>query len=162
MQPKSALFISTVLTTFVLAVLAGVVIKYQSAATVAEAQAPVATDVAVVEVLPTATATQLAPLTPEAAAALAAQFLNKTDLYSVELSSLNGVDAFLVTFSSGDLVYVGMDGQILSTIAPPPPVIAYVPALPVQNNQSGNTGGNNRPPRHRGGDDDGGGGGGDD
>jgi hypothetical protein len=32
----------------------------------------------------------------------------------VEFTQFESIDAFLVTFSSGDLVYVGLDGQILS------------------------------------------------
>ena len=53
-------------------------------------------------------------MTPEQASQLAAQVIGRTDLYSVETSKLNGVDAYLVTFSSGDLVYVSLTGQILS------------------------------------------------
>jgi hypothetical protein len=53
-------------------------------------------------------------VTPEEAAQIAARYLNRTDLYSVEGAQFNGVSAYLVTFSSGDLVYVSLDGQVLS------------------------------------------------
>jgi hypothetical protein len=32
----------------------------------------------------------------------------------VEITQLDGVDVYLVTFSSGDIVYMSLDGQILS------------------------------------------------
>ena len=65
---------------------------------------------------PTATAPAPAPttVTPQEAAQIAARYLNRTDLYSVESSQYNGASAYLVTFSSGDIVYVGTDGQVLA------------------------------------------------
>jgi hypothetical protein len=118
---KSTLFVSAVLTTFLLVMLIGVVSAYQamtktnpvivSTVDPAARQQPVS-DVDNAPVLtPIA---QAAPVTPEQAAQLAAQVIGRTDLYSVETSKLDGVDAYLVTFSSGDLVYVGLTGQILS------------------------------------------------
>ncbi len=53
-------------------------------------------------------------VTPEEASQIAARYLNRTDLYSVESAQYNGASAYMVTFSSGDIVYVGADGQILS------------------------------------------------
>jgi len=47
------------------------------------------------------------------AAQIAARYLGRTDLYSVEVSQYNGASAYMVTFSSGDIVYVSLDGQIL-------------------------------------------------
>jgi hypothetical protein len=49
------------------------------------------------------------------AAAEAAKVLGRDDVYLTEYSQLNGADAYLVTFLSGDLVYVSMDGQVIST-----------------------------------------------
>ncbi len=49
------------------------------------------------------------------AAAEAAKVLGRDDVYLTEYAQLNGVDAYLVTFLSGDLVYVSMDGQVIST-----------------------------------------------
>ena len=128
---KSTLFISVVLTTFMLAVLYGVVSAYQSIVTPAE--------VAVVQSQPTVAAvvsqpvavvspTQEIPipvvnLTPEAAAALASEVLGRTDLYSVEVTQFEGADVYLVTFSSGDIVYVSLDGKILSISKLPVTVI---------------------------------------
>ncbi len=108
---KSTLFISAALTTFILAILFGVVSAYQktAASTPPTPQPTLETVQAVAE--PT-------PVTVEQAAALAAQFMNKQDLYSAEKSSYNNLPAYLITFSSGDKVYIGMDGQVLASVAP--------------------------------------------
>jgi hypothetical protein len=118
---KSTLFVSAVLTTFLLVMLIGVVSAYQAMTktnpVIVSAAAPAARQQPVSDVdnAPVLTPTsQAAPVTPEQAAQLAAQVIGRTDLYSVETSKLDGVDAYLVTFSSGDLVYVGLTGQILS------------------------------------------------
>ena len=63
---------------------------------------------------PAAAAPTAAAITPEQAAALASQVLGRTDLFSVETADFNGAQSYLVTFSSGDLVYVSPEGQILS------------------------------------------------
>lgn len=111
---KSTLFISAALTTFMLAILFGVVSAYQnivkSTPPVSEQPQPTA-EVAMVSVpMPT----QVTIITPEEAAALASQVINRTDLFSAEVAQLDGVDVYLITFSSGDLVYVSFKGQILS------------------------------------------------
>jgi hypothetical protein len=115
---KSSIFISVVLTTFVLAMLASVAYAYQEVAkakaSLVAAQATVTETVQPVEVGETPVPTQPTPVMAEQAAALAAQALGQNDLYSVELTTFNDADAYLVTFSSGNLVYVGLDGQILS------------------------------------------------
>jgi len=110
---KSTLFISAAITTFMLAVMFGVVSAYQ---TIVKSPQPVAdqTQPAAVEVASAPLPTEVTSITPEAAAALASQVINRTDLFSAEITQLNGVDVYLITFSSGDLVYVGFDGQILS------------------------------------------------
>jgi hypothetical protein len=85
----------------------------------------------VVAVVPTTTT-----ITLEEAASLASSVIGRTDLYASENTQLNGVDAYLVTFSSGDLVYVSLDGQILSISKLP---AKYVLSQPVaQNNGGGN------------------------
>ena len=157
---KSTLFISAVLTTFVLIVLVGVVSAYKKNTTDIAAANTQQDPSAVVADLSTATAAPI--LTPEEAAALAAQVIGHTDLYSVETSLFNNEPAYLVTFSSSDLVYVSLTGQILS-IGKLPTVYVSAPAAPTNNN-------NDKPKRPRptqpptGGGDDGGGddGGGDD
>ena len=55
--------------------------------------------------------TQVTSITPEEAATLASKVLDRTDLFSAEITQFDGVDAYLITFSSGDLVYVSLDGQ---------------------------------------------------
>jgi glucose/arabinose dehydrogenase len=117
---KSTLFISAVLTTFVMAMLAGVASAYQNVVQQNSQQQAAATQ-AQPEVQPQVkaishaqAAEQTFTLTPEEAAALAAQVLGHDDLFSVEVTDLNGETVFMVTFSSGDLVYVSMDGQIRS------------------------------------------------
>lgn len=111
---KSTLFISAALTTFMLAILFGVVSAYQnmvkSTPPVAEQPQPTAEVAMVSEPMPT----QVTIITPQEAAALASQVINRTDLFSAEVTQLDGVDVYLITFSSGDLVYVSFDGQILS------------------------------------------------
>lgn len=117
---KSTLFISAVLTTFVIAVLAGVVSAYQkmsgtdpiAANTVSNSESQV---IANSDSIPTPTEVQpVVSWTAQEAAALAAQVLGHDDLYSVEVTELNGESVYMVTFSSGDLVYVSLDGQIRS------------------------------------------------
>jgi hypothetical protein len=115
---KSTLFISAVLTTFVMAMLAGVASAYQNAlektaeqtATQVQAQ-PQPQVKAISHAIP---ADSQFTVTPEEAAGLAAQVLGREDLFSVEVTDLEGETVFMVTFSSGDLVYVSMDGQIRS------------------------------------------------
>jgi len=110
---KSTLFISAALTTFMLAVMFGVVSAYQKIVQPIQAlTAQVQPTQVVMASLPVPA--QTFPITAEAAAALASKVMNRTDLFSAEVTQLNGVDCYLVTFSSGDLVYVGIDGQILS------------------------------------------------
>jgi hypothetical protein len=126
---KSTLFISVVLTTFMLAVLFGVASAYQNiVGSTKFAAQPQSTEIMASQlaVVPTSqvVSTQAVNLTPEAAASIASKVLGRTDLYSVEVSQFEGADAFLVTFSSGDLVYVSLDGQILSISKLPVTVIA--------------------------------------
>ena len=110
---KSTLFISAALTTFTLAMIAGVVASayqgtFNSTGTVSQTSPTVE---AVVQDPPPPAQVLF---TPEQAAALAAQLLGRTDLYSVETADLNGASVFMVTFSSGDVVYISPDGQILA------------------------------------------------
>lgn len=136
---KSTLFISAVLTTFVLIVLVGVVSAYKkNTADIATTNTQQNTSAVMADL---STATTAPSITPEEAAALAAQVIGRTDLYSVETSQLNNDSAYLVTFSSGDLVYVSLSGQILS-IGKLPVVYVEAPAAPTNNN-------NDKPKRPR-------------
>jgi hypothetical protein len=130
---KTTLFISAVLTTFMLAVLAGVVsMNKKSSDVTAVVTEPAPTEV-VVE-LPQPTPTVAAFITPEQAAALAAQVLGHDDVYSVETSVFNGESVYLVTFSSGDLVYVSPQGMIVS-VTPAPVVVYSAPAASNEKNK---------------------------
>jgi hypothetical protein len=116
---KSTLFISAALTTFMLAILFGVVSAYQNIVKSTQpmaAQPQPTAEVAIVSAPPVIAPmpTQAMSITPEEAATLASQALNRTDLFSAEITQLDGVDVYLITFSSGDLVYVSFDGKILS------------------------------------------------
>ena len=108
MLPKKTILISAVLTAFVLSMLGGVAMALKGPAVSAAAAAPTLT----------------ASLTPQEAAAVASSVLNQQDVYSVESASFNGVDAYMVTFSSGQVAYVGLDGQILSITQIEPVVVA--------------------------------------
>ncbi len=107
---KSSLFISGLLTAFVLAVMAGVLTAYRSFG--GTSQASVQQSAPVAAAVP-------AGITAQQAAQVAASFLGRNDLYTVENSSFNGSSAFMVTFSSGDVVYVSPQGQVLSVSAAP-------------------------------------------
>jgi hypothetical protein len=145
MKPKSALFISATLTAFVLAILIGVISAFNTAKTseVAAAASPTqeaaATDV---PAQPDPRATQPAQVGPEQAASIAAQFMNKTDVYSVESTSINSINAFKVIFSSGEVVFVGLDGKIISTTKLQPTIVSVAPTAPPQkrNNSGGGSG----------------------
>lgn len=126
---KSTLFISTVLTIFMMATIFGVASAYQqivrtqsTAAQVSAVQvAPVAQ---VAPAQPAASVPTLTIVTPEQATTIASTFLNDTSVYSVETVDYQGVVAYLVTFSSGNLVYVSTIGEILAVSKIPPVVIA--------------------------------------
>ena len=53
-------------------------------------------------------------VSPEQAAQIAAVALGQSKIYSVESASFNGIPAYKVTFSSGDVAFVSMDGQLLT------------------------------------------------
>lgn len=136
---KSTLFISAALTTFMLAVLFGVVSAYQNIVKSAQPMTDQAQPTAAVEMVNVPMPTQATIITPEDAAALASQVIGRTDLFSAEITQFNGADVYLVTFSSGDLVYVGFDGQILSISK----IAVTVINQPAPNNGGGGNGGNN-------------------
>jgi hypothetical protein len=129
---KSTIFISAVLTTFALVMLYAVVSAYQSMSDVPEATPlPTETVTATSEPDPTLepAATQVV-ITPEQAAQMAVQVVGNQNLLSAESSNVNGTNAYKITFTNNDVVYVGLDGQILSIqIAP---VVVNVSAPVVQ------------------------------
>jgi hypothetical protein len=107
---KSSLFISAVLTSFVLAVLAGVFTVYRTFNN--NTQVSVQQSAQVAAVVPAA-------ISAQQASQVAAQYMGRSDLYAVEDASLNGISAYKVTFSSGDVVYISQQGQVLSAVAAP-------------------------------------------
>jgi hypothetical protein len=142
---KSTIFISAVLTTFALVMLYGVVSAYQSMSKLPDAT-PLPTDTATATSEPdptlVPTATQ-AVISPEQAAKTAAQVLGNPNLLSAESSSVNGANAYKITFTNNDVVYVGLDGQILGVQIAPVVTNVSVPVVqPVKhkkNNNSNNT-----------------------
>ena len=115
---KTPLFISGVLTSFVLVVLAGVVTAFRSSP-VPTVEAAVIQPTAT-EVPATATATAAPTIvSPEEAAQIASGILGQTDIYAVESSTFNGADAYKVTFSSGVVVYVSPTGEVVQVVPAP-------------------------------------------
>lgn len=150
---KSTVFISAVLTTFALVILYNVVSAYrennkaiemaaQSAASLAPAAtlAPIATD------LPSPT--EVVAITPEQAAQLAAQVVGNSNLLSAESSTFDGVDAYKITFTNNDVIYIGLEGQILSVQVAPVVVNVAVPAQPANNKKNGNGSNHNEHENH--------------
>jgi len=63
--------------------------------------------------------TSPAQVSPQQAAQIAAQYMGHSDLYSVETTSSNGATAYKVTFSSGNIVLVSLEGQVISVQSAP-------------------------------------------
>jgi uncharacterized membrane protein len=63
--------------------------------------------------------TSPAQVSPQQAAQIAAQYMGHSDLYSVETTSSNGATVYKVTFSSGNIVLVSLDGQVISVQSAP-------------------------------------------
>ncbi len=59
-------------------------------------------------------------ITPQQAAQIASQALGQTQVYSVETVQWNNMTVYQVTFSSGDIARIGMDGTVLSIQQAPP------------------------------------------
>jgi hypothetical protein len=136
---KSTVFVSAVLTTFALVMLYSLVSAYRGNKNFVEAAAlPAAT------LTPEATHTPVPTetfITPEGAAQLAAQVVGHEDLLSAESSQINGIDAYRITFTNNDVVYIGLDGQILSVQVAPVVINIAAPVKRIKNNNS-NSGNN--------------------
>jgi len=141
---KSTIFISSVLTTFALAMLYGVVKAYQNNMAFKESEAAVQPSETVNAPVPTdVPAPTPTILTLEEAAQLAAQVVGHDNLLSAETSNFNGVDAYLIKFTNNDVVYVDLNGQMLSVQVAPVFVNVAPPA-----NQNNNQNNNNRGEDH--------------
>ena len=161
MSNKFMFFLSTALTAFVLVTLYGVVTKMSSNPGVANAAAlaTATEEVVVVEattapeatVVPEATATPV--LNHDLAAMIAAKAINRQDVYSVELKTVNGVQGYEVVFGSNDVVFVDMNRQVVSISALPTAVMYYEPAATATPKKSssgsgGNGGDDHNEPEH--------------
>ena len=117
---KKALFLSVTITTFILACLGGVFSVYQAFAS-SDAQVATVQTVSQATIptnVPVAAVTTSQPVTPEQAASIAAAYLGQQNVYAVESAVINSVAAYKVIFSSGAIVYVGLDGKILQVEQP--------------------------------------------
>lgn len=123
---KSVTFISIAVTTFVLILLAGVVYAYQGSITsTSSAPAQASSDVqSVVLPLIASSPTDIPTISPQDAASIAVKFSNRTDLYSVELADFNSSQTYKVVFSSGDVIYVAMDGRVIGIASSSQSVVA--------------------------------------
>jgi len=142
---KSTLFVSTVLTMFMLATIFGVVSAYQE---VVKANAVVAEVTAEPEIQqeivaePTSALPEMPSIvSPEQATTIAVDFIGNTDVYSVEVVKYEGGTAFLVTFSSGQLIYVSPTGEILAESEVQPVVVVSAPQQSNNNNRNSNNSG---------------------
>jgi hypothetical protein len=112
----------------------GVVSAYQNIST---ASVSAAQDLSTATSEPTSVPTSTpSTIPPEEAAQLAALVVGNTNLLSAESSSINGVNAYMVTFTNKDVVYVGLDGQILG-VQVAPVVMNIVQPVRVNNNNGG-------------------------
>ncbi len=122
--------ISAGVTAFILALTAGAVYAYRNSlnAAVAVQQQPASQVATTLQLSAPTTAAPAAPaavpanVSPQDAASIAAKSINRTDLYSVEMTTYQGAQAYKVTFRSGDIVYVGLTGLVLGSEVPPAPV----------------------------------------
>jgi hypothetical protein len=149
MKAKFALFVSTALTAFVIVMVVGLITILKSTPKPAE---PVSIEAAAEIVLPQpadptqpieptqqVVPTQPDPspavpqpviLSPQDAAAIAASVMGKQDFASVGITNLNGVDAYMFTFITGEIVYIGFNGQVLSITLPQ--VATVITSVPTQ------------------------------
>jgi hypothetical protein len=126
---KSTLFVSAMLTVFLMATVFGVVSAYQQVVKIntAAAAQKASSQQAQVEFAPVPTeAVITTPLvvTAEEATTIAVDFLGDPNVYSVEVVDYEGAPTYLVTFSSGDLVYVSSTGMVVANMKIQPVVVA--------------------------------------
>ncbi len=126
---KLVIAMSAAVTAFIMALTAGAVFAYRTmSSSPAVAQQPASQVSLPVQVAadPTqAQPTAVPDVSPQDAASIASKAINRTDLYSVALADVKGTKAYMVTFSSGDVVYVAMQGQVLATLPPPAPAAVF-------------------------------------
>ncbi|MBK6792428.1 MAG: hypothetical protein IPG80_07770 [Anaerolineales bacterium] len=128
---KSTLFISAMLTMFLMATMFGVASAYQTVVknggmSVFNSQPPKqvasqSVDGQLVNVPVASSEPQV--VSPDQATNIAVDFLGDPGVYSVEVVNYEGASAYLVTFSSGDLVYVSSTGVVLTNNKVQPVVV---------------------------------------
>lgn len=120
---KSTLFVSAMLTVFLMATMFGVVSAYQQVVRnndiLSTQSSPKALSQPMNFVLAPVPATETVlpepmVVTAEEATTIAVDFLGDPNVYSVEVVDYQGVPTYLVTFSSGDLVYVSSTGVVVA------------------------------------------------
>jgi hypothetical protein len=161
---RSIALISAAVTTFSLVILASVVYAYSVMAAPrpvlyqANAQLPAGEQVSAPAASAPAMLATVQNVSPQEAASVASNFLKRSDAYSVELASLNGTQCYKVAFSSGDVVYVSLTGQVLATVPAPAVVVSAPPLKKGAGAGSGNGPGTGRESGSAGGEGDDGGG----
>ncbi len=115
---KSVTLISVAITSVVLVTLVGVVYAYQGLAAPDAASNPTGAPDPVSFPPMGASPTNIPDVSPQDAASIAAKFSSRTDLYSVEVADFNGAQTYKVSFSSGDVIFVGLNGQVLASVPP--------------------------------------------
>jgi uncharacterized protein YpmB len=157
---KSTLFISALLTVFLMAILFGVASAYQQMVNVkgkAAATPQAASQRVQADFAPVPTVTEIvAPLvvTPEQATTVAVDFLGDSNVYSVEVVDYEGAATYLVTFSSGDLVYVSSAGMVVANTKIQPVVVVASNSGNGGGSQDNNNGGSSGGEDHEDHDDD--------
>jgi hypothetical protein len=127
---KLVIVLSAAVTAFILALTAGAVYAFRTMSTgsVSSQPQPASQNAPLVQLAadPTqAVPTAVPNVSPQDAASIASKAINRTDVYSVALADVKGTQAYMVTFSSGDVVYVAMQGQVLATLPPPAPATVF-------------------------------------
>lgn len=118
---RGVTLVSVAITAFSVVIMASVVYGYRVSARPESAQE--AAPVSVLELRPSpelisAASTASITFSARDAAAVASEFLGRTDAYSVQLAEYNATRAYKVTFLSGDIVYVSLQGQVLGSELP--------------------------------------------
>jgi hypothetical protein len=167
---KSSLFISTLLTTFVLAILGGVFTVNRALTTPVQASAPGL--VQLPSAIPPTPVTPATPATiptipgivsPEEAAQIAAHITGYGKLYSVETTLFGGTDTYKVTFSSGNIAYMDLQGKLVAAFLAPRQTVSSSSSLAASNssaaasnsfpsNSGSDSGGEHEGNEHEGGD----------
>ena len=156
---KNVTLISVAVTTIVLVTLVGVVYAYKTLVTTQTLSNASSNSQSVTYPLVASAPTDSPSISPQDAASIAVKFANRTDLYSLELADFNGSQAYKVTFTTGDVIYVALNGQVVGSAPPsqaetassqtvltspttqPPPAVIYTG--PIKKHASGGNGGSN-------------------